>query len=120
MNLLLCSSLTLLGSQATVVPDLSPAEEAAFHTSAHRAGEGSIYSRSFGLTEEQGNLEGGGPEYKVRFTERGFEFTPALGGAAPRNFPLAFSLESVRRGKSVPYEAPPGGVPPVKEGLCVR
>jgi hypothetical protein len=57
-----------------------------------------------------GQLWGGGTDYKVLFRDGGFELTPALGRAAPRNFPLAFELESIERG-GVPVLAPDGRSP---------
>lgn len=45
-----------------------------------------------------GELQGVGDRYKVRFDDLGFELTPMLGSAAPRNVPVSFQLESIGRG----------------------
>lgn len=62
------------------------------------AGAPIVLNRSAGLQVLDGELWGTADGYKVRFDADGFEFTPALGRAAPRNFPLTFRLESVGRG----------------------
>src|SRR5262245_14435132 len=54
-------------------------------------------------------LWGAGPDYKIQFRRGGFELTPALGSAAPRNFPLAFELETIERGGVVVHAAVPAG-----------
>ncbi len=57
-------------------------------------------TRGAGLQMLDGELWGGGTNYKVRFAADGFEFTPALGAAAPRNMPLRWTLESIGRGRT--------------------
>jgi hypothetical protein len=78
------------------------------------------WNRGFGLQRADGELWGIGPGYKARFTAGGIEITPVMGPAAPRSFPLAFALESVRRGDSAIYEAPAQGVVPSEEGPVAR
>jgi hypothetical protein len=78
------------------------------------------WNRGFGLQRADGGLWAVGPAYKARFTAAGIEFTTVLGPAAPRSFPLSFSLESVRRGDALIYEAPPEGIAPIEEGLVAR
>lgn len=58
----------------------------------------SVVGSAHGAALVDGELWGGGPDYKVLFRDGGFAFTPALGAGAPRNFPVAFELESVARG----------------------
>jgi len=79
-----------------------------------------VSGESFGLGVHDGVLVGAGPGWKARFAAGGFEFTPALGERAPRNLPLAFSLESIRRGEGAFHLAPPEGVAPNVEGTVVR
>ena len=78
------------------------------------------WNRGFGLQRADGDLWGIGPSYKARFTAAGVEFTPVMGPAAPKSFPLVFSLESVRRGDALIYEAPPGGIEPNQQGAVAR
>jgi hypothetical protein len=54
--------------------------------------------RSHGVVAADGVVRGVGPDYTARFDPRGVEFTPALGAAAERPFPVRFTMESVRRG----------------------
>jgi len=79
-----------------------------------------VSGESFGLQAYDEAFLGIGPGYKARLTEEGFEFTPALGDRAPRNFPLGFTLESIRRGEGAFHLAPPEGVAPAAEGTVVR
>jgi hypothetical protein len=79
-----------------------------------------VWRRSFGVGEVDGELWGGGPDYKVRFTPEGFEFTPAFGSAAPRNDPLSFALESVLRGDAPLWVAEASGTSPERDGNAVR
>jgi len=73
-------------------------------------------TRSAGLQEIDGELWGAGHAYKVRFAGDGFEFTPAFGRAAARNFPLRFTLVSIgREGVMTPLSA----APPRATGLRV-
>jgi len=76
-----------------------------------------VWNRGFGLHRDGEALWGIGPGYKARFDETGVEFTPVMGPSAPRSFPLAFALESVRRGDALIYAAPPEGIAPVEDGL---
>ena len=78
------------------------------------------WNRGFGLQRDAEDLFGIGPGYKARFTAAGVELTPVMGPAAPRSFPLAFALDSVRRGDSAIYEAPAQGVLPNEEGFLAR
>jgi hypothetical protein len=80
----------------------------------------SVWSRSFGLAEIDGGLRGAGPGYLITFSPTGFAFTPALGEAAPRDFLLDYSLESIRRGETAIYAAPEEGVPPRKRENTVE
>ncbi len=75
----------------------------AFAQTVPRFGEAAMssISRTAGLHLVDGQLWGAGDTYKVRFDTQGFLFTPALGGGAPRNYPLAFQLESIGRGSAV-------------------
>ncbi|MBI1381513.1 MAG: hypothetical protein GC161_10560 [Planctomycetaceae bacterium] len=52
----------------------------------------------FGLVEQFGELSAQGPDYRAHFHPLGFEFVPALGLLAPKEYPLAFELQSVRGG----------------------
>jgi len=54
-----------------------------------------------GLQVVDGELWGGGDDYKVRFEPGGFVLTPALGRRAPRNYPLALRVESIGRGQTL-------------------
>jgi hypothetical protein len=78
------------------------------------------WDRGFGLQRLDGALLGLGPRYLVRFEPTGFALTPALGTAAPKARPLAFSLDSVWRGEARLYQSPREGVVPVEEGPFVR
>ncbi|TAJ14484.1 MAG: hypothetical protein EPO68_12765 [Planctomycetota bacterium] len=61
----------------------------------------SVLRASHGISRIDGELWALGPDYKARIDARGVEFTPALGSGAPRNFPLALALESIRRTEAV-------------------
>ncbi len=62
--------------------------------------------RVVGPQLHDGAVLGGGRTYMARFDDRGIEFTPAFGRAAPHNTPLRFSLAEVRRdGASLPVAA---------------
>ena len=52
----------------------------------------------FGLVEQFGELSAQGPDYRAHFHPSGFEFVPVLGLLAPKEYPLVFELQSVRRG----------------------
>jgi len=66
-----------------------------------------LLNRTAGLQLLDGELWGGADGYKVRFDADGFEFTPALGPAVPRNYPMQFRLQSIGRGSElVPLAAP--------------
>jgi hypothetical protein len=84
------------------------------------AGLGAVWESAFGLQVVDGVPLAGGPGYKARFFPGGFELTPALGEAAPRSFPLSFSLASIRRGEAVLVEGPPKGAELEAEGNVVR
>jgi len=102
-------------------PNHLTAEEEVALRESRRGGEPTaVWSRSFGVGEVDGELWGGGPDYKVRFMSEGFEFTPAFGSAAPRNYPLAFALESVRRGDTPLWVAGGSGTSPERDGNAVR
>jgi hypothetical protein len=64
------------------------------------AGAELMVNRTAGLQIIDGELWGASDHYKVRFDKDGFEFTPTLGRSAPRNYPLQFRLESIRRGET--------------------
>lgn len=83
------------------------------------SGSASVISRSFGAFEIDGETGAAGPDYAARFVGGGIEFKPALGDAAPRSYPVAFALESIRRGDLVILEAPPSAFPE-REGNLVR
>jgi len=53
--------------------------------------------RACGVSAQDGELWGLGPDYKVRFLSDGFAFTPALGPKAPRNLPLRFAVDCIGR-----------------------
>jgi hypothetical protein len=55
-------------------------------------------NRTVGLQLLDGELWGGADAYKVRFDAEGIDFTPALGRAAPRNYPLRFAAIAIGRG----------------------
>jgi hypothetical protein len=76
-----------------------------------------VVNRTAGLQMLDGELWGGADGYKVRFGQGGFEFTPALGSAAPRNYPMTFHLESIGRGSE---RVPVGTAEPRHAGLCVE
>ncbi len=50
---------------------------------------------------DRGGLRGGGPDYRVRFTQAGFGFEPALGPAAPTTPRLSLRYRDLRRGAEV-------------------
>lgn len=58
-----------------------------------------------GLEAAAGQLVGFGRAYKAFFDRGGVEYVPALGGRAPRNMPLRFTLQSVRRGDQLLLDA---------------
>jgi len=57
----------------------------------------STLSRSAGLEWSDGELWGVGDGYKVHFQTRGFEFTPAFGSHASRNYPITVETLSIGR-----------------------
>ena len=61
-----------------------------------------------GVSVVDGELWGIGWGYKIHFARDGVEFTPALGEAASRNYPLRFRLETIQREGT---EFPGGGKP---------
>jgi hypothetical protein len=63
----------------------------------------------------EGTTWAAGTRYKARFEEGGFEIFPALGEAAPRNYPLAFRLESVSVGGAVLWSGGPAPAPRVED-----
>jgi hypothetical protein len=66
---------------------------------------GAVISRSAGLQTIDGELWGGGENYKVRFLDEGIEFTPALGERAPRNYPVRLRLVSIGRDRATKHLA---------------
>ena len=62
-----------------------------------------VFRRSHGVYEGGERARGGGADYKVEFERGRLLFTPALGRGAPRNMPLSFTLESIRRGGNPLY-----------------
>jgi hypothetical protein len=103
-SLTLLSAL-LLASPGAARPQVKPppAPDAPVGSSVMRAAHGAA------LVE--GELWGAGPDYKVHFRDGGFELTPALGRAAPRNLPLTFELEAIERGGALVH-APGGAAAP--------
>lgn len=87
-----------LGAQASGGASAFPDPEDAEPRRELASPSASLLRSSFGLAELGGELWAGGPDYKVRFDSTGPVFTPALGAAAARNYPLTFELESIRRG----------------------
>ena len=79
----------------------------------------SVRSRSFGVERIDGELRGGGADYKAYFRAGGVEFHPALGREAPHNLPLTFQLQTVRRGTTLVHVADPSVVPEV-DGSMIR
>lgn len=65
----------------------------------------SVFSNSFGMDFVDGALRAGGPGYKAIFDTAGMEYTPALGEVAPQNYPVRFTLSSIRRGAQTLYDA---------------
>lgn len=59
-----------------------------------------IQRTSHGVQVTAAGVRAGGPDYTARFDARGVEFTPALGPAAAKPFPVRFTLDAVRRGAS--------------------
>jgi hypothetical protein len=70
-----------------------------------------------GLHHVDGELWGGATTYKVCFGAHGFEFTPAFGPSAPRNYPLRFELDSIGRDGA---EVAPAAATPRPDGLRVE
>ena len=84
------------------------------------AAAGGVAQQAFGVHRAEGELWGGGPRYKVRFDAGGIVFTPALGRAAPRNFPLALQADSMRRGTTLLWSAASGpAATPQSQGTAV-
>lgn len=63
-----------------------------------------VTARAFGMDVVDGDLCAGGPGYKARLDSSGIEYTPALGAAAPQNYPVHFGVTSIRRGEAVLYD----------------
>lgn len=82
---------------AAAPPQEKPAPELGAPPSA------SVMRTAHGAALVGDELHGAGPDYKIHFRRGGFELTPALGRAAPRNFPLSFELESIERGGVLVY-----------------
>jgi len=72
-----------------------------------------------GVYDVEGEVRAGGPEYTARFDGRGVEFTPLLGRAAERPFPVRFTMDSVRRGAGDVFVRT-ADVVPVVDGNHVR
>lgn len=58
----------------------------------------SIRSGKAILSADAGRLWGLGDGYRLELTDEYIEFTPAFGARAPRNFPVRFRLDAIRRG----------------------
>jgi len=109
-------SLTLLAQQPD--PHLQPANHATTQAGTAIQPDGSILlNRTAGLHLLDGELWGGADGYKVRFDAGGFEFTPALGRVAPRNYPMTFQLDAIGRGSEC---APVAATAPRHEALRVE
>jgi len=75
--------------------------------------------RSHGVVTTDGVVRGVGHDYSARFDASGVEFTPALGTAAERPFPVRFTMESVRRGANDVFVCTADRAP-VVDGARVR
>jgi len=74
-------------------------------------------SRAAGLASSDGELWGVGDGYKVCFSARGFEFTPAFGARASGNCPITFETISIGRDGAATTLA---SAPPRQDGLRVE
>ena len=72
-----------------------------------------------GVQQQAGHVWAGGTDYSARFDDRGVEFTPALGAAPAKPFPLRFTLDSVRRGANDVFVRT-SDAPPLVDGNQVR
>ncbi len=77
-----------------------------------------VVAQSFGMDFIDGALRAGGPGYKAVLDMDGLEYTPALGAAAARNYPVRFTLSSIRRGENVLFDrAAVAKVAPQQKGM---
>jgi hypothetical protein len=74
---------------------------------------------AFVAPQADGTVHGGGPDYRVRFDRGSVGFTPALGAAVDRDWPVRFTFTSVRRGAEAVFVGPTA-TPPVAAGAQVR
>lgn len=104
-SLVACAALatalaTTLAAQTSALPNATPAPL--------RAPQSAI-SDAFGAGHTDGVTWAAGPGYKAVFTPGAVEFTPVLAAQAPRNQPVRFTLESVRRGATTVFVPPAAG-----------
>lgn len=95
MHCSLCSRVLLLALATPFAGQIATAQASPVPPGAR------AISRTAGLDFVDGQLWGGGDRYKVRFDQRRVEFTPALGRAAPHDYPLTLELVSIGRGGAV-------------------
>ncbi len=71
----------------------------------------SIRSGKAILSADTGRLWGLGDGYRLELTDEYIEFTPAFGASAPRNYPVRFQLDSIRRGATTVLADPMRSAP---------
>ena len=110
------SALALAGAAGATGASAQSVEPSALLRGVHPVAPVQRYDSGCGLQREGDGLLALGRDYKATLDAGGMTFVPALGGRAPRLFPVGFELSSIERGGEVVLGAP-AEVAPRQDGL---